>query len=125
MKRILIIEDDPITQELVKDILEEENYDVEVAGNGIDGLELQNSNPFDLIITDIVMPEKEGIETILEIKRDYPKVKLIAISGGASYGANGYLKMAKMLGVERTFPKPFERDDIVNAVKELLELKNE
>jgi len=79
--------------------------------------------PTDLIITDIVMPKKEGIETIVELRRDFPEVKIIAMSGGGNLGPDTYLQMAKGLGAMRTLTKPIKREDFLKAVWELLDEK--
>ena len=74
-----------------------------------------------LIITDIVMPEKEGLETIMEFRRRSPGVKIIAISGGGKIEANEYLNLAQMLGAQKTFSKPFELKKLLEEVRELLQ----
>lgn len=101
--------------------LEFVGYEVEDAPNGKVGLKLHRENPFDLIITDIFMPEKEGLETIRELRQDFPKVKIIAITGGYSSGPDELLNVARMLGADRSFPKPFKLKEIVDTIKELLE----
>jgi DNA-binding response OmpR family regulator len=101
-------------------MLEFSGFEVEDAQDGKIGMRLHNENPADLIITDIFMPEKEGIETILELKRDFPDLKIIAMSGGGSLDPEGYLSMAKTIGADRIFEKPFNLEDLVGAVKDLL-----
>ena len=66
------------------------------------------------------MPDKEGIETIIELKKEYPGIKIIAISGGGDHGPKDYLDIARLLGVNRTFIKPFEMNDLLESVKELI-----
>jgi YesN/AraC family two-component response regulator len=73
-----------------------------------------------IVITDIIMPDKEGIEMITELKRDYPRIKIIAMSGGGRSGPQNYLEMAKHLGASRTLAKPFKHSDLIGAVQELL-----
>ncbi|MCP4622523.1 MAG: response regulator, partial [bacterium] len=90
---------------------------------GSEGMKLFNANSVDLVITDIVMPEKEGIETIMEIRKAPGDVKVIAISGGGRQEPEGYLELAKQLGVKFTFTKPFKQDDLLGAVHELLKGK--
>lgn len=94
MKRILMIEDDDDQRELFKMVLEQAGYDVTEAPDGKVGLQRFYQQPYELVITDIFMPEKEGLETILELKKEFPTVKTIAISGGefrGSYaGKSGY-----------------------------------
>jgi len=120
MKRILIIDDNDQLRSLLREILELGNYVVTEAPNGDIGARLFRQQPADLVITDIFMPEKEGLETIRELRRDFPDVKIIAISGGGSRGALGYLPTAKKLGAHRTFIKPFEMLELLAAVHELL-----
>ena len=120
MASILIIDDDAQILKMLRQILERESYDVTGASNGKQGLRLYRENPTDLVITDIIMPEKEGIEIIIELKRDYPDVKIIAISGGGRINPEDYLDIAKKLGANRIFAKPVERKELLNAVRELL-----
>jgi DNA-binding response OmpR family regulator len=118
--RILIIDDDPQILDILGQILEREGHQVVAALNGKEGLKLYRENPTDLIITDLIMPDKEGIETIMELRRDFPDVKIIAISGGGHNHADQYLSMALKFGVQRTFAKPVARAELLKAVRELL-----
>jgi DNA-binding NtrC family response regulator len=117
---ILIIDDEVQIREMLGQMLTREGYLVAYAPNGKEGMKVCRSQTVDLIVTDIIMPEKDGIEMILELKHDFPKLKVIAISGGGRLGPDGYLEMAKKLGAHRTFFKPFNRKEILDAVKELL-----
>lgn len=120
MPCILIIEDEVQVRKLTRQMLELEGLDVIEAGDGDSGLRAYTENEIDLIITDIIMPGKEGIETILELRRENPEVKIIAMSGGGRMGPDGYLELAKKFGANRTFRKPFDRIELVQAVKDLL-----
>jgi DNA-binding response OmpR family regulator len=120
MKRIMIIDDNDQVRSLLREMLELADYAVADAPNGEIGARLFRQQPADLVITDIFMPEKEGLETIRELRRDFPGVKIIAISGGGSRGDLAYLPTAKKLGADRTFVKPFEMDALLTAVHELL-----
>lgn len=120
MGRILIIDDDVQILNMLRQILEREGYEVVSAINGNEGIRLYREKPTDLIITDLIMPEKEGIETITELRRDFPDVKIIAISGGGRIAPEVYLRMARSLGALRTFTKPIERKEIIETVQELL-----
>jgi len=122
MIRILVIDDDINIREMLKECLERAEYEVLVASDGKAALKLHSANPVDLIITDIVMPEKDGLEIIMEFRRRFPEVKVIAISGGGKIGANEYLNIAKVLGVTKTFSKPFELRELLAAVRELLRI---
>jgi YesN/AraC family two-component response regulator len=120
MANILIIDDDQQILNMLSQILKRAGYEVVEALDGKQGLKLYRENPTDLIITDIIMPEKEGLETIMELQRDFPDVKIIAISGGGHNLAENYLYMARVLGVQRTFAKPIARDELLKSVSELL-----
>ena len=121
MARILIIDDDDHIRKMLRIMLENAGYnEVEDAENGYIGMKLIRKNPFDLVITDIVMPEKEGIETIMELRRDFPAVKIIAMSGGGKIGPETYLEMAGHLGAGKALAKPFQQAELFDAVRELL-----
>jgi len=120
MRRILVVDDDTQIRHMLREILEREGYEVAVAENGREALALFDRHPTDLIITDLIMPEQDGVETIMEFTQKYPAVKIIAISGGGRIGPRDYLEMATALGARRTFYKPFKRQDILTAVQELL-----
>jgi CheY-like chemotaxis protein len=122
MKRILVIDDDDPLRQLIRQILERSNYEVVDAPNGKVGVDMYRRSPVDLVITDIFMPEKEGLETIRELCREYPDIKIIAISGG-SPKTEGFssLQFAKGFGALRTLDKPFFREDLLQMVRELLD----
>ncbi len=120
MKRILVIDDDIQVRQMLKQILERAGYEVADAPDGKEGIRLYRDEPADLIITDIIMPEKEGIETILELRREFPDVKIIAISGGGRFDPGVYLETAEKFGVARTFGKPIDRKELLDAIQELL-----
>ncbi len=119
-KRILVIDDEEPVRMIVREMLIIEGYEVVVAGNGKVGLQLFRSDPTDLIITDIFMPEMEGLETIRELHREYPGVKIIAMSGGGESGMLSFLSYAKRFGALRTLRKPFSREELLTNVQELL-----
>ena len=100
-------------------MLETDSHDVVTAQNGIDAMNCLLKQLPDIIILDIIMPEKEGFETIAEIRRDYPNVKIIAISGGGSIGATNYLKLAKTLGAKFAIEKPIDMKELLAAVRQL------
>lgn len=120
MARILIVDDDVQVRKLLQSLLDRAGYDVVVATDGKEGLDAYRQTPVDLIITDLIMPEKEGIEMILELRQESPGVKIIAISGGARMAPENYLRMAVSLGACRTFSKPVDRSALLTAVAELL-----
>lgn len=120
MARILIIDDEPYILMMLKKMLEKVGHEVDMAVNGEEGMELFNKYHADLIITDIVMPEKEGLETIRELKKKHPELKVIAISGGGRVDSKEYLDSARLFGASRIFKKPFKQKEIIGAVEELL-----
>ena len=116
MARILIIDDEESNIFTLREILEFAGHDVVDASNGNEGIALQKKSPFDLVITDIIMPEKEGIETIIDLKRDYPDLKVIAISGGGGNCNDDILKKAEDSGANRQLAKPFGEDALLEVV---------
>jgi CheY-like chemotaxis protein len=120
MNRILVIDDNEQVRSVIREMLELAGYLVVDAPNGEVAARVIRQEPADLVITDIFMPEKEGLETIRELRRDFPDVKIIAISGGGRSGDFAYLPAAKKFGAHRTFVKPFEMKEMLEAVKELL-----
>lgn len=121
MKRILVIEDDAEVREFLREMLQRAGYEVVEASNGIEAAGVCRGRSPDLVISDILMPEKDGIETILELRRDSPDVKIIAISGGGRIGPGDYLHVAENLGVQHTFTKPFDRKEMLETIRELLD----
>ncbi|MGB5746212.1 MAG: response regulator [Desulfobacterales bacterium] len=116
---ILLIDDEKPFRAVIKQVLSKAGYDVVEAANGVEGINRFYEKPADVIITDIIMPEKEGIETIIELKQAHPEVKLIAMSGGGWYGTDIDFDMAKKLGA-RTLDKPFALQELLDVVSELL-----
>ncbi|HDZ76249.1 MAG TPA: response regulator [Desulfobacteraceae bacterium] len=120
--RVLIVDDDEQIRALLQEVMEWAGFDVAVAENGRVAMRLQEQRPADLWITDLIMPEQEGLETITSLKRIYKDIKIIAISGGGRIGPEAYLPAALELGADRIFSKPFDVQEIVDAVKALLEM---
>jgi CheY-like chemotaxis protein len=120
MTKILVIDDDAIVRETIIQILEDGGYEVVSAEDGKRGLASFRGEKPDLVITDIIMPEKEGIQTITEIRHDRPDAKVIAISGGGRIGNTDFLKIAQKLGASDVIAKPFDPDDFLNRVSRCL-----
>jgi CheY-like chemotaxis protein len=116
---ILLIDDEEAFRSVLKQVLLNAGYEVMEASNGAEGIKSFHERPANIIITDIIMPEKEGIETIIELKKAYPDVKIIAMSGGGWYGTDIDFDMAKKLGA-RTLDKPFALQELLDVVDELL-----
>ncbi len=117
---VLLIEDDDFVKNMLKQTFEREGYTVATAANGRIGIRLYESNPFDVVITDLIMPDMEGIETITHLRKINPKVKVIAISGGGRNRPDDYLHLAAKLGAVKTFVKPVDRNALLDAVRELV-----
>lgn len=121
MARILVIDDDPQIRAMLRMILENEGYEVMDAPDGEIAMDLYKEHSADMIITDIVMPEKEGIELIIEFRQNHPQVKIIAMSGGGLVASDQYLELADKFGAHRTFEKPFNPMEMLKAVQELVD----
>jgi DNA-binding response OmpR family regulator len=121
MAKIYVFDDEPSILLMIKKMLEKAGYEVDIALNGKEGMELFKRNVPDLLITDIIMPEKEGLETILELRKSYPELKIIAISGGGRISPGGYLPGAKLLGANIVFEKPLDQKEFLQAVALLLD----
>lgn len=119
MKNILIIEDDKQLRLMLRLHLEKRGFIVNECDNGNCGINFVKNNTVDLIITDIFMPEKDGMVTISEIKKLRPEIKVIAISGGAPGGNLDFLPVAKSIGADVTINKPFSIDELINAINSL------
>lgn len=120
MARILVIEDDEIVRGVIRRVLKAKGYEVEEAEDGKVGVEMYDKNSIDLVLTDIVMPNKEGLETIREIRQMNPEAKIIAISGGGRNTPFDYLNLAEKFGASESFEKPFEWDDLIASIARLL-----
>jgi len=119
MTRILLIEDDSTLRWFLYHNLIKEGYAVFDAVHGADGLLQLRKNPVDLVITDMLMPEMDGVETIQQLRRSFPGVKIIAISGGGMASPDHYLKIARKLGAGKTMKKPFTFPELLGAIHEL------
>lgn len=121
MKRILIIDDEPHILTMLERMLGSEKYEIETAANGAEGIWKFKSKGADLVITDIIMPDKEGLETIREMRKMAPDLKIIAMSGGGKVSADNYLPMAEKFGAASILAKPFTKKEMVAAVERLLQ----
>ena len=120
MHSVLIIEDDEFVKNMLKQTFDRAGYDVATASNGRIGIQLYQSKPFDVVITDLIMPDMEGIETITQLRKIDPGVKVIAISGGGRNRPGDYLHLAAKLGALNTFTKPVDRNALLEAVQALI-----
>ena len=118
--KILLIDDEPSVLSMVEKMLRFDGHEVVPANDGEEGMRLlAEEADIELVITDLIMPNKEGIETIMEIRQVQPNVKILAMSGGGRGGANTYLSAAKSIGADATLSKPFLRQDLIDAVNNL------
>lgn len=120
MANILLIDDDATVRHALKQVLERAGHQVEEAADGIIGVAKFTASRPDLVITDIIMPNQEGIETIIELRRLAPDVAIIAMSGGGRTGNRDFLAMAEKLGAAKMMAKPFRPKELVEAVAQLL-----
>ena len=121
MSHILVIDDDIDLCLIVREVLQAEGYGVSVATDGAKGIALQRSQPASLVITDIFMPNMEGIETIRDFRKEFPGVPIIAMSGGGRLKNQGSLFTARELGAAVVLRKPFEMSDLLRSVANVLE----
>lgn len=131
MTRVIIIDDEEDIRIVLKEIFVREGFDVGVASDGAEGLNLVRETGADLVITDIIMPGSDGVETAYDIRMEFPKTKIIVMSGGGNAGpleyepsaiaTNAYLASAEAVGADLTITKPFNRQELIKAVRELTE----
>jgi DNA-binding response OmpR family regulator len=119
-RRVLVIDDEETVRNVIRDALQFKGFVVAVAADGIEGLRDFRAEPAEVVICDMLMPEKEGIETIHDLRQEWPEVKIIAMSGGGMSGSMDGLKFAKRLGADATLAKPFSMDELFAAVDRLL-----
>ncbi len=120
MASILIIDDEELVRLTVRQMLEDAGHKVAEAENGLDGIQKLKDFKADIVITDLLMPEMEGLETISELRSSRPELKIIAISGGARFKGVDYLNSAKKLGAQEILPKPFSDEQLQIAVNNTL-----
>jgi CheY-like chemotaxis protein len=120
MAKILLVDDEKQLRSMLRIALESAGHEVEEAVDGKEAIESYRNHPADLLLTDIVMPGQEGIETIMQFREKYPELKIIAMSGGGQNSGQSYLDWAKKLGANRTLAKPFSIEGFLGAVQEVL-----
>jgi len=120
MARVLIIDDEPQMRRVLREALERAGYTVDEANDGLHALVRFADNQPDVVVTDIIMPQREGLETIQALRQKCPNLPIIAISGGGRQTPDGYLTLATSLGANRAFAKPFQVKDLVAAVGSLV-----
>ena len=114
--KILVIDDDHLVRYVLSKILSSNGYEVVTASDGKRGMVVLRDEHPDAVITDIIMPEQEGIDTIIQIRRERPATKIIAISGGGRIRNVDFLEMAQSLGADGVLAKPFEADELLSSL---------
>lgn len=120
-KKILIIEDDDQLQGFVQELLEDHGFEVLLAANGNEGIKVAEEQQPDLILTDLLMPEKDGVRVITEVKANHPEIPIIAMSGGQSVFSPVFLEAASTLGATKTLDKPFRNEELLQTIADCLE----
>ncbi|MCK5226789.1 MAG: response regulator [Desulfobulbaceae bacterium] len=120
MAIILIADDDPPIRELLQRILENQGHTVVTFSNGKGIFDFLKKEKADLVITDLIMPDKEGLETIRELQQTHPEIKVIAMSGGGRDKPDDYLNMALAFGAGKALTKPFTKQEVISAINEAL-----
>jgi CheY-like chemotaxis protein len=118
--KVLVIDDDILVRRTISRILQHGGYEVTLAEDGAKGVAKFRSERPDLVITDIIMPEQEGIETIIQLLRDNPAARIIAVSGGGRLGSMDFLTVANKLGAAAILRKPFEPAELLGCVERAL-----
>jgi DNA-binding response OmpR family regulator len=117
--RILVIDDNEDVRASIQLSLEAEGFEVAVAANGRSGMALLRERGADVVVTDILMPDQDGVETILEVRKEFPDVKIIAMSGATSARGFDYLAVPRELGAARILRKPFDIQQLIDMVRSL------
>ncbi len=120
MSSILVVDDDTQVLDVMSEMLRLEGHNVSIAENGQQAVNQMRDAQFDLVITDLIMPEKEGLETIADIRKNSSELPIIAISGGGRVGPMDYLETARFIGADATLAKPFGRQELITTVSDLL-----
>ncbi len=120
MHKILVIDDDDQVRTYFKVLLEDNGYSVDTAENGLIGINCLKQEKYEVVILDLLMPEKEGMETLMEMKKSMPEIKVITVSGGGKIGPESYLSATKILGAEYAFPKPVNQQELLDAVDQII-----
>ena len=120
MARVLVVEDDPETLETLGRLFTRLGHQVVLARDGVEAMKRLSAEPIDLLFTDLVMPDQDGLGLIREVKRDQPGLLIIAFSGAGVGGPVDYLKAARLIGADATLAKPFSTEEMIEAVERVL-----
>ena len=119
-RRILVVDDNEDLRNMLRLFLEAEGFEVAVAPDGHAALAALRAQPADVVVTDLFMPDKDGIETIVELKKRFPEAKIVAMSGWTSTEGSDYLRVAREIGAVKTLKKPFDPVELSKVVRKLL-----
>ena len=117
---VLVVDDDVMVLQAVVILLEDHGFNVLAAVDGDQGLREYRTHRPDVILTDIIMPQKEGISLIRDLRREFPEAKIVAMSGGGRVGNSDYITIAKALGADTGLNKPFDEDQLIETLQMLL-----
>jgi DNA-binding NtrC family response regulator len=117
--RVLVVDDDAGIRNFLRMLLELEGYVVATVSNGNEALEVQRQDPAAVVLTDIFMPEGEGMETIVQLRAEFPLVRIIVMSGAGAYRGADYLQLARELGAAKALKKPFAPQELIDAMREV------
>lgn len=120
MPRVLVVDSNVQTRSEIRTVLERAGHQVEEAGDGKVAIELQEAHPFDLMITEIFLPKKDGFETIVELRCTFPDLKILAMSDSDRGAPEPYLRAARLMGASGSFAKPIAADTLLQIVHDLL-----
>lgn len=121
MPGVLIVEDDKELREMLKMMLLRKNFTVLEAENGKAAITHFKPKLTDIVVTDLIMPEEDGLKVVIKLRELKPSIKIIAISGGGKVGPGSYLNLAKALGADAIYSKPFSLNDLVAKIEQLLD----
>ena len=121
MPGVLIVEDDKELREMLKISLQRRGFAVQEAENGKEAISHFKPSLTDLVVTDLIMPEEDGLKVVIKLRELKPAIKIIAISGGGKVGPGSYLNLAKALGADAIYSKPFSVNDLVAKIEQLLD----
>jgi CheY-like chemotaxis protein len=125
MPGVLIVEDNRELREMLRESLGRKSFTVQEAENGKDAIIHFKAGLTDLVVTDLIMPEEDGLKVIMKLRELKPSIKVIAISGGGKAGPASYLNLAKALGADAIFPKPFSVTELIEKIEELLQIEQD
>jgi len=120
MARVLVVDDDGHVRSTLRTLLESDGHEVKVADDGVSATRILGQYCPDVLVTDLIMPDKEGLAMIIETRRCLPDTRIIAVSGGGLVASREYLRTAKALGADLALPKPIDPAGFLLAVKDLV-----